>query len=100
MSVKPKISQFFTPIKLAFPRNVWICLSAKTYCATIEFWYKSYRPCEDIKVLRLASQNITSPPKKKCFGSQTNTNFAVKNICNPVCLKRELDGMASVRSRS
>ena len=53
-----------TPIKIDFPRNVWICISAKINAAAIEFWYKSYRTCDDINILRLASQNITSPPQK------------------------------------
>jgi len=52
---------FLIPIELDFPRNVWICMSAKINGATIEFWYKSYRTCDDINVLRLASQSITSP---------------------------------------
>ena len=39
-------------------------MSAKINAAEIEFWYKSYRTCDDINVLRLASQNITSPPQK------------------------------------
>ena len=60
----PKISFFLMPIELDFQRNVWICMSAKINAATIEFWYKSYRTCDDINVVRLASQNITSPPQK------------------------------------
>ena len=44
---------------------VWICMLAKINAAEIEFWYKSYRTCNNnINVLRLASQNITSPPQK------------------------------------
>ena len=60
----PKISFFLIPIELDFPRNVWICMSAKINAATIEFWYKSYRTCDGINVVRLASQNITSPLQK------------------------------------
>jgi len=39
-------------------------MSAKINAATIEFWYKSYRTCDGINVVRLASQNITSPLQK------------------------------------
>ena len=49
-----------TLIELDFPRNVWICMSAKINAAAIEFWYKSYRTCNDINVERFASQNVTS----------------------------------------
>ena len=38
-------------------------MSAKINAAEIEFWYKSYRTFDDINVLRLASQNITSLPQ-------------------------------------
>ena len=53
---------FFDTHQARFSRNVWICMSTKIDAATIEFWYRSYyRTCDDINVLRLASQSITSP---------------------------------------
>ena len=55
---------FFDTHQARFSRNVWICMSAKINAAAIEFWYKSYRTCDDINVLRLASQSITSPQQK------------------------------------
>ena len=61
----PKFPFFLIPIELDFPRNVWICISAKINGATIEFWYKSYRTCNDINVERFASQNVTPLREKK-----------------------------------
>ena len=80
ISVEPKISHLLIPIELEFSRKVWICMSAKINVATIEFWYKSYRTINDINVERCASQNVIPPHEKKWYGSQTITNFALKNI--------------------
>ena len=55
---------FFDTHQARFSHNVWICMSAKINGAVIEFWYKSYRTCDDINVLRLASQRITSHLQK------------------------------------
>ena len=55
---------FFDTHQARFSRNVWICMSAKINAAAIEFWYKFYRTCNGINVVRLTSQNITSPPQK------------------------------------
>ena len=68
--MEPTICYLLTPIDLDFPRNVWICLSEKHNNATIElytieFLYKSYRTCDDINNVRLASHNISFPQQKK-----------------------------------
>ena len=73
------ISFFLIPIQLQFHRKVWNCLTAKINTATIEFWYNSYRTCNDINVVCLASQNITSPPKKVVWQSNKH-NFLADNI--------------------
>ena len=66
--VEPKISNFFIPIELEFSRNGWIDLSAKINDATIKFWYKSYRTCCVIDVVRLASHIISSQQQKVDMG--------------------------------
>ena len=47
----------------------------------MELWYKFYGTCDDINVVCLASHNISSPRKKKCYGSQKEKeNFEAENI--------------------
>ena len=80
--VEPKISHLVTSIELEYDGKVWNCLSAKINTVTIEFWYISYMSCSDINDERFASQNVTPLRVKSSYCSQTNANFALKNICD------------------
>ena len=57
-------------------------MSQKINAATIAFLYKSYMSCSDINDERFASQNVTPLRVKSSYCSQTNANFALKNICD------------------